>query len=430
MLADGAHAAWGFGGATKPATPVDAAEPSPASPPKPVDPLFPDIVAAPGQANSAAAAAGAGQKAPYTGTEYKLGPVHFRPAEFQLEGVMLLVLAAYLASTYLLRQANKARASKWFRATEPAYRQEFAGVGLGGGQLFKGDGGDEFVSYASGRRGVEFVWTKVRTSAQDVVGMAYHLFRGIIDYKYESGSNKVLLDFKLAAPKGTPGAKFVFAVVRRDLLRKTRDSRWDMRTFTNVSETPGVSSSLIVMTESGDVTNALLKDADTGLMNAFKEGSEYLQYFESLVVSDMPAREPLEEKPSLPDNEFRMQLTLDLPPSSRAAETAPWVTLACNVADVLHGKQKLVPDVAISKAKKRRADALEVLMKPLREEEAEKALEAKQNELAVKRKLEQDRREAAWSKLSPAERVKAQKKEEEKERKKQLAKQAKRQSGK
>lgn len=49
------------------------------------------------------------------------------------------------------------------------------------------------------------------------------------------------------------------------------------------------------MTESGDVTNALLKDADTGLMNAFKEGSEYLQYFESLVVSDMPAREPLEE---------------------------------------------------------------------------------------------------------------------------------------
>lgn len=52
----------------------------------------------------------------------------------------------------------------------------------------------------------------------------------------------------------------------------------------------------------------------------------------------------------MPDNEFRMQLTLDLPPSTRAAETAPWVTLACNVADVLHGKQKLVPDVAISKA--------------------------------------------------------------------------------
>lgn len=37
-----------------------------------------------------------------------------------------------------------------------------------------------------------------------------------------------LLDFKLAAPKGTPGAKLVFAVVRRDLLRKMRDTRWDL----------------------------------------------------------------------------------------------------------------------------------------------------------------------------------------------------------
>lgn len=37
-----------------------------------------------------------------------------------------------------------------------------------------------------------------------------------------------LLDLKLAAPKGTPGAKLVFAVVRRDLLRKMRDTRWDL----------------------------------------------------------------------------------------------------------------------------------------------------------------------------------------------------------
>lgn len=96
-----------------------------------------------------------------------------------------------------------------------------------------------------------------------------------------------------------------------------RDTRWDLvslhtcivsplrlhaltlflwqRTFTNISETPGVSQSLIVMTESGDVTNALLKDVETGLMAAFKDGSDQLEYFESLVVTDMPAREPEEE---------------------------------------------------------------------------------------------------------------------------------------
>lgn len=36
------------------------------------------------------------------------------------------------------------------------------------------------------------------------------------------------LDFKLALPKGTPGAKFCFAAVRREVLRQARDSRWDL----------------------------------------------------------------------------------------------------------------------------------------------------------------------------------------------------------
>lgn len=36
------------------------------------------------------------------------------------------------------------------------------------------------------------------------------------------------LDFKLALPKGTPGAKFCFAAVRREVLRQVRDSRWDL----------------------------------------------------------------------------------------------------------------------------------------------------------------------------------------------------------
>lgn len=67
------------------------------------------------------------------------------------------------------------------------------------------------------------------------------------------------------------------------------------RKFTTTSETAGVSPSLIVMTESGDVTNAMLKDPDTGLFNALKDGSEGLEYLESLVISDMPLETPDEE---------------------------------------------------------------------------------------------------------------------------------------
>lgn len=49
------------------------------------------------------------------------------------------------------------------------------------------------------------------------------------------------------------------------------------------------------MTESGDVTNALLKDQETGLLDALQEGAEGLEWLESLVVSDMPAQTPDEE---------------------------------------------------------------------------------------------------------------------------------------
>lgn len=160
-------------------------------------------------------------------------------------------------------------------------------------------------------------------------------------------------------------------------------------------------------------------------------------------------------KPKLPENEYHLTLTFRLPPSSRSAETAPWISLACNIADILYSKQKLVPETAINKLvrgqprnfsrmiwlcqdswlispgfppqKKRRADALETLLKPLREEEAERVEEAKQDAIALKRKMEADKRESLLRKMTPAERMKFQKKEEEKERKKMMKAQVKRQ---
>ncbi|BGP50060.1 hypothetical protein JCM10450v2_005968 [Rhodotorula kratochvilovae] len=422
--ATAAHAAWGK--SQGPST-VDAAVPSPATPPRAdaAPPLYPEVVKA---AAGGAASASAVPALPVRyGIEHTLGPLKFRPAELRLEAGMLALVALYGLSTLLLRRSNAARAGAWFKSHEDIYRKEFSGVGLGGDKLFAADGGDEFVGYATGRRAVEFVWTKVKTGGQDVLARLYDLVRGVADYGYDAGTDKVTLDFKLAAPKGTPGAKFCFAAVRREVLRKTRDARWDLRTFTTVSETAGVSPSLIVMTESGDVTNALIKDAETGLLDALRDGADGLEYLESIVVSDMPAETPDEEKPTLPENDYHLVLTLRLPPASRAAETKKWVSLACNIADVLHAKQKLVPDAAVAKLKKRRADALYTLQKAQRDEAAAAALEAKEDAAALKRKLEREAAEARLAKMSPAERVKFQKKEEEKERKKAMMKQVKRQ---
>lgn len=79
-----------------------------------------------------------------------------------------------------------------------------------------------------------------------------------------------------------------------------------------------------------------------------------------------------------------------------------------------------------STQKKRRAEVLYELRKAEREEEAARAQEAKDDAAALKRKVEQSRVEQLLAKMTPAERVKYQKKEEEKERKKAMQKQAKR----
>ncbi|ORY76850.1 hypothetical protein BCR35DRAFT_314392 [Leucosporidium creatinivorum] len=235
-------------------------------------------------------------------------------------------------------------------ANVPTLQEEFAGVGMGDvGKVFAQDGGDEFLTYATGRRGVVSAWAIVQTkSRHDLLTRLYHIVRGALDYTYVSGEDRITIDFKLKAPQGTPGAKFCFAVADRKVLRLLRDSRWDLTTFTTTAETtPTVDSSLIVMSENGEVTKAMLQP-ETGLNKAIGKGAD-LTWFESLVITDGPAKQPSESKPSLPDDEFHLILTLGLPPKSRVGETTPWISLACNIVDVLYSRQKLLPDVQIPK---------------------------------------------------------------------------------
>lgn len=130
--------------------------------------------------------------------------------------------------------------------------------------------------------------------------------------------------------------------------------------------------------------------------------------------------------PSLPSDEFHLILTLGLPPKNRVQETTPWISLACNIADVLYSRAKLLPDVQIPKLvrrflplffqladsqlsdeqRKRRAEALEVFTKAL---DASKKLSAQEQkeELAAKRlKVEKEREEEKLKGMSKAERVK------------------------
>lgn len=153
-------------------------------------------------------------------------------------------------------------------------------------------------------------------------------------------------------PKAQPGSKFVFAVLDKREMRKIRNSRWDLRTFTNPNESSAMPSTLAIMSESGDVTDSLLKlpaAKDVGMREAFAGDAPGLKYFESLVISDMPADTPDEYDPKLPEHQWALTLTLRLPPSSEAETVKSFVELACNLVDVLYLRQRALPDVAIQK---------------------------------------------------------------------------------
>ncbi|KAM0790126.1 hypothetical protein ACM66B_005450 [Microbotryomycetes sp. NB124-2] len=415
-----AEAAWGRKDAApaKPATPVDAAAPPlPAADPIDGSGFIEASILSGSQAPAAHYTAADAQAAPFDGTEYKWGTFKFRPSEFRTEGWLLGLIVAYFVASVVGQQANKRRARHWFNANLPSLQREFAGVGFGdANKHFVNDGGDEYLTYATGRRAVHHAWIKLQTSpSHDPLSALYYLLRKVADYNYDSGEGRITIDFKLTPPEGTPGAHFCFAVVDRKLLRRIRE-RWDLATFTNTSETPGVDQSLIINTENGEVTKAMMHP-DTGLADAIKSGSPHLQYFESLVVTDMGPDKLDAERTKLPEDDLHLILTLRVPPAGQAADTSFWLTLACNIADVINKKELLVPQMQVAKLKKRRQEVLQAAIDEIKKSAQEEQLEKKEDAMALKRKLEREREDAKVAAMSKADRIKYQEKKRLEEQK-------------
>ncbi|KAK4050964.1 hypothetical protein OIV83_003093 [Microbotryomycetes sp. JL201] len=413
----GVQAAWGRKDAApaKPATPVDAA-----APPLPAaDPIdgsgFVEASILSGTANAPPVTST--HEPAFQGTEYTWGPYKVRPSEFKVEAYLAALVAAYVVASVIGQQANKRSARQWFNANLPALQREFAGVGFGdANKQFVNDGGDEYLTYATGRRAVHHAWIKLQTSAShDPISALYFALRKVADYNYDSGEGRITIDFKLNQPEGTPGANFCFAVVDRRLLRKIRE-RWDLATFTNTSETTGVDQSMIINSENGEVTRAMMSP-ETGLADAIKPGSEHLQYFESLVVTDMGPNKLDDEKPKLPEDDLHLILTLRVPPGGKAALTSFWLTLACNIADVLNKKEQFLPQIQVNKLKKRRQDVLQAALDEIKKSRQDEQLEKKEDAMAMKRKLEREREDVKVAAMSKADRIKYQEKKRLEEQK-------------
>lgn len=167
-------------------TPVDAAAP-PVPAPAAADPmdhagfLEADVLKTP-------------PRPAYDGTEYRLGVLTFRPRDFVIEAYLLAAIALYYVASLVGARINRSEAKQWYDKNLPVLQPEFAGLGLGDeNKQFVADGNDEFLSYATGRRAVAHAWLRVQTKPRhDPFSALYHLARGVIDYNYVSGLDRIV----------------------------------------------------------------------------------------------------------------------------------------------------------------------------------------------------------------------------------------------
>ena len=167
--------------------------------------------------------------APFTGTQYNFGTLKIRPSELKREAAVLLLLLSYLALSLYGKAYARKEANRWFASAKDYIKSEFSSVGLDKDEILIQDGGDKFVGFATGRRGVETATIVVQTVAyHDIFKIVYYFLREIADPNYRSGANTITLDFILREPLGTPGAKFVFAVASKIGLQALRTTRYDL----------------------------------------------------------------------------------------------------------------------------------------------------------------------------------------------------------
>lgn len=215
----------------------------------------------------------------------------------------------------------------------------------------------------------------------------------------------------------------MWAIVNKDELKNVRANRFDVGMFTATSDAIRLHPSVQAMTELPDINNVLLKSGVAPSVPETFRNSEAMQYFRSLIITDIPADRPdtweLEEPvPSLLTRSRHLLLTFALPPTSHAAMTLPVVKAAFelvdalavinNVAAGLPGNHPARPAVlqaeTIKKLKSSRKNWDEGFEK---ERVADKLAEEEAAKLAAKKRAEDER----VSKLSASEQQKLLEKE-------------------
>ncbi|KAH9811902.1 hypothetical protein DFH28DRAFT_1097267 [Melampsora americana] len=200
----------------------------------------------------------------YDGKEYRFKTFVFRPAQYTLDGLLILLTLMYTYLTYLGKRSNTEKVKEYLKIISPQLKSEFSQVGIDSQTLFSQIGPSKFISFATGRQLCESLnlWFFLRPK-QDLPLIVYEFLRSSIDFNWTGNLDQIELVFKLASNKLDKSFDskdlFVWALVEKGVMDRFRRDRWDVRTFTEVKELSKLPSNMVIMSESGEVTEQILK---------------------------------------------------------------------------------------------------------------------------------------------------------------------------
>ncbi|TIC35511.1 DUF1682-domain-containing protein [Wallemia mellicola] len=346
----------------------------------------------------------------YNGIEWKWKMFVIRPALFKWDLIGLLLVLVYILWSFVGSRWNKRIADKWADHWQGIINKQVAMVNVFKQSPTYADGPTDYLTYASGRRGMERFYTHVHTRPRhDIFQQLFNLAWSTIDFGADSSDN-VTLTAKLTPPKSGQDVGFVYALVKKSKMANLRKKRFDLGLTKTINDSDAFTSDFSPMAEVHALNSSFSKEGLTGLPETVKEAGAYLNW---LIISDQPTEKP-SKGPLKPEEKERViEINLKLP--SDMSKLTSYIMLVFNLIDAIHLQKLSLNADTLRRLQKNRQD-LEVSLikeyaKQLEDEEEERTGKTAEERKRIAKKAIED---AKYEKMTPEQR----RKHEEKERKK------------
>ncbi|KAK3844957.1 MAG: hypothetical protein J3R72DRAFT_59616 [Linnemannia gamsii] len=301
---------------------------------------------------------------------------------------MYLSIILFILVTYMFgKKHNEILAKTTMAVMLPLFRANFSRVGDNGAELAI-DAPHEYIIYLTGRRHVATVHGLIKMKPrQDLIKTMFSLFSSPV-------LDTCTLNVTMNPDEYSDG---VFGIVPKASGTKIRNRNYDLLTFTKASNQTSLDESLITLTESSELTEAILPL----VADKLNQAADLLDYF---IVSDQPSTKP-ESLPKKPHAK-RISLSFRLPKATEARKVLPLVEALIACLDGL-SRECHVSALIKNKIVKAREEASKDIGKKA---QAVKARELEEKRLREKREAEKTLSPEAQRKLAAKEEKKAQKK--------------------